>query len=314
VFTYAPYYPAILLATLIGGTSAECLAMVLAAIVEQWAFEPPYFAFGPLSARHEVYLLLYAVAAISIIWTAGKYRRVIQLLDEQEHYRQLVADELGHRTKNNFATVCAILNYELRGNNPEISEKVMGRLRALAAADRFVTKSDGHGACIADILINESMPYDESRVRVEGEPILLPPNVAVTLALIFHELATNAAKYGALSRPNGRITVSWTKSENGKEIAINWRETGGPPAVAPSQNGFGRRLLERGLDPFNGRIQTQFTPDGFGCTIMFELPPEQNHWLAPRTPARVTYPHASRGVVCEKVMAGKGADLSSATK
>ena len=107
--------------------------------------------------------------------------------------------------------------------------------------------------------------YDVSRVCMQGEPVHLPAKLAVTLALIFHELATNAAKYGALSTQRGRLAVSWVT--NGREIAIDWRESGGPPAVAPTQSGFGKRLFERGLDPFRGQVETQFCADGFVCTI-----------------------------------------------
>jgi len=220
---------------------------------------------GRFSADHTINLFLYIASSIVIIWAAENYRRIMRRLDEEEHYRGLIVDELGHRLKNKLANVYAILAYELRGNK-DIWNSNEGRLRALATTDDLIIKSDGKSAGITEILKAELMPYDVSRVSLQGEPVQLPSR----LALIFHELATNAAKYGAFAAPEGRLTVSWVTA--GAELRIGWLEAGGPPTIAPSRRGFGKRLLERGLDPFHGRVEMKFEQPGFTCQITLSLP------------------------------------------
>jgi two-component sensor histidine kinase len=264
--THATYYPAILLATLIGGAWAGLLALTLGGIIAWWFFEPLYF--GLLATEHTD-LALYLGSSLVIVWAAEKYRRVVRKLDEEEHYRRLVVDELGHRLKNKLANVYAILGYELK-DHPEIWAKVDGRLRALAVTDDFVANSDRQSARIDDILNAELAPYSISRVTLVGEPIPLPSKLAVTLALIFHELATNAAKYGALSTRSGRLHISWFKV--GSQMTVEWVESGGPPTTTPFRDGFGKRLLERGLDPFHGKVEPQFGPDGLVSKITFSVP------------------------------------------
>jgi len=288
IVAHATYYPAILIATLIGGARAGALALALGGVASWWTLEPSNYGFVQLTPGRVVDFVLYAVSSMVIIWAAEEYRRVVRRLDEEERHRQRVVEELDHRVRNKLATVYAILRYELK-DHKELWDKVDGRLRALAATDAFVTRSEGQTAGIADILTAEFAPYDPSRVSFEGVPVELPPKLAVMLALIFHELATNAAKYGALSTLEGRIAISWAKDHaaDGEKIAIDWRESGGPPtpAAAPPRRGFGKRLLERGLDQFQGQIESRFETTGVACRITFTVP--SSHPL-PASPPSVT--------------------------
>lgn len=277
IITHAAYYPAILVATLIGGAWAGSLALVLGGLIGWLVFEQPQFGLAALSSDYAINLSIYVTASAAIIWVAEKYRRVVRRLDHEEHYRRLVVDELGHRLKNKLSIVYAILSYELRENR-DIWEKVDGRLRTLIATDDFITRSDGECASIIDILKMEFAPYDVGRVSLDGESIQLPSKLAITLALIFHELATNAAKHGALSAPRGRVLVSWVTAAGW--TTIDWVESGGPPAVEPSRQGFGKKLLERGLDPFHGRVEIRFEPGGLVCRITFAVP-DQQPWPSP---------------------------------
>lgn len=266
ILTHAAYYPATLFATLIGGAWAGLFAVTLGAVLAWWIFEPAYSAL--LAAEHTD-LVLYLASSLLVVWAAERYRRVVRKLDGEEHYRRLVVEELGHRLKNKVANVYAIVGYELR-EHPELWNKVRGQLRALAVTDDFIAKSDQQSASITDILRAELAPYDHRRVVMKGEPIHLSSKLAVTLALIFHELATNAAKYGALSTQAGHLGVSW--STVGSQMKIEWVERGGPLAIPPSREGFGQRLLERGLDPFHGNIERQFGPEGFSAKLTFLIP------------------------------------------
>jgi len=129
---FATYFPAILIATLIAGTAAGVLAMALGALVSWYIFVPPRFSMSNLRTEDVVSLLLFFFAALAIVWIADRYRALLRRLDEEEAYRKVVVEELGHRVKNKLATVYAILRHELRGHR-DVWESAAGRLRALSA-------------------------------------------------------------------------------------------------------------------------------------------------------------------------------------
>jgi two-component sensor histidine kinase len=279
---FATFFPAVLIATMIGGMAAGIVAMVLSAAAAWWAFIPPRFTWDGLTPTQVVNLCLFFLASAVIIWIAGQYRKVVRRLDEEENYRQVVVDELGHRVKNKLATIYAILRHELRGHN-EIWHSVSGRLRALSAADDFLVKSDGNGVDLRHILEMEMEPYGSSRISLQGEPVLLFAKLPTVLALVFHELATNAAKYGALSVAGGRLAISWRTV--GDEIAVEWAETGGPEVTVPSRRSFGSNLIERSLGGFGGAAKLEFERSGVICRMTL---PKQRPPVAPaRAEARV---------------------------
>jgi two-component sensor histidine kinase len=266
---FATYFPAVLIATLVGGVSAGLLAMVLGAVISYWMFMAPHFSVTPLTAEVWVNLGLYAFASLTIVWIAGQYRRVVRKLDEEEHYRQVVVDELGHRVKNKLATIHAILRHELHGH-AAIWESVAGRLRALSVADDFLVSSSEGAVDLKQILTMELGPYGAANVTMRGEAIRLFAKLPAVLALVFHELATNAAKYGALSAPGGKLDISWVQS--GGDIVIEWTESDGPLVTTPSRRGFGSNLIERSLDGFGGSATIDFAPAGVVCRIRIPRP------------------------------------------
>lgn len=263
---FATYFPAVLVATLIGGLAAGIAAAALSTAVAWWIFVPPRFGWHAPTVQDAVSLVLFLLASAAIIWVAAQYRRMVRRLDAEERYRQVVVDELGHRVKNKLATVYAILHHELRGHR-DIWENVAGRLRALSATDDFLVNSDGKGIDLRQILTLELEPYRAATVTLSGAPVALYDKLAVVLALVIHELATNAAKYGALSSPDGRIDIAWR--EQGDEVAIEWREAGGPPVTAPARRSFGSKLIERSLDSFGGAAKIEFAPTGVICRLTF---------------------------------------------
>ena len=132
-------------------------------------------------------------------------------------------------------------------------------------------------ADLRDILQAELKPHGEARIAIQGDPVVLAPELARALALMFHELTTNAAKYGALSRPGGRPLVRWRVLAD--RVRINWIESGGPPVAPTHERGFGMTLLENVLGNYQGAVEIDFRSDGMVCDISFALPS-----AAPRPP------------------------------
>jgi two-component sensor histidine kinase len=261
---YSLYFPAVLSAALIGGRAAGGLAALLGALVGWYLFVPPRYVLLAGTRDEVVSLILYLIAAATVIWIADQYRRLLRKLDQEEHYRQVVVDELGHRVKNKLATVHAILRHELRGHK-DTWDSVSGRLRALSTADDLLLQADSEGVALRELFAVELKPYGESRVRLQGDALQLRGRLPSLLSLIVHELATNAAKYGALSVDDGCITIDWRIAPDG--IAIDWIESGGPAVTAPEKRSFGTNLIERSLGAFRGSANLDFAPKGLVCRI-----------------------------------------------
>jgi two-component sensor histidine kinase len=262
---YATYFPAILIAALMGGAAAGILAAVASALAGWSMFIPPRFSMAHLHFDDVVSLGLFFFAAGAIIWVADRYRRVLRRLDEEEAYRQIVVADLSHRVKNKLATIYAILRHELRGHR-DVWQSAEGRLRALSAADDFLAAAEaGDGVALAQILELELKPYGNARVSMNGAPLVLGGKVPSLFSMVVHELATNAAKYGALSGENGCIDITWR--EDGEHIALEWKESGGPPVSPPQKRSFGTSLIERSLDGFKGSARLEFAPEGVVCRM-----------------------------------------------
>ena len=265
----ATYYPAVLVASLLGGASCGALALILGGIVAWWAFMPPYFTIVVPTLSHVIGLALYFASAGVIICVAEGYRRVMRHVREEEAKRHLLMEELQHRSKNTMAVVQSIISQSLRDNRQE-AEKINGRIGALAATNDLLLRSAGHVIDLKSLLLAEFKPYAAGRIVMAGKRLDLGSDTAKVLALAFHELATNAAKYGSLSDPNGGLRVSWKVL--GDRAEIRWVEQGGPPVVPPTKQGFGTQFIEQVLKTMQGAVTTEFRPSGVECMISFLLP------------------------------------------
>jgi two-component sensor histidine kinase len=190
-----------------------------------------------------------------------------------EAQQKLLLDELNHRVKNTLATVQSIAAQTLR-NNPDLPafrEAFESRILALSATHDILTASNWRSARLRDVLAVEFRPYGAERYAFDGPDVALAAGEALTLGLLFHELATNAAKYGALSRAEGCVKVRW-RVEPGPTLALTWTEQGGPPVVPPSRRGFGSRLIERSLQgEMGGQAALDFCEQGLRCEIALPL-------------------------------------------
>jgi PAS domain S-box-containing protein len=210
----------------------------------------------------------------------GFIRDVTELRRAEAHQRMLM-DELNHRVKNTLATVQSIAQQSLRGAGSieDASERFMSRLMSLSHTHTLLTAARWDGAALTDVVLAELAPYRVAsgppRIQIEGPPVQLGPKAVQALGMAFHELATNAAKYGALSVPGGRVLVGWSLSPQAAEprrLRIEWQERGGPAVVEPVQRGFGSRLVQRGLaHELRGVVELDFAAAGVRCVIDFPL-------------------------------------------
>lgn len=197
---------------------------------------------------------------------------------QAEEHRQLLVHELNHRVKNTLAIVQGIAQQSFKGDDMEASRKAFeGRLAALAMAHDLLTEDNWGKASLRQIIEKSVSPFctAATRCRLEGPDTPLEPQTAVALSMAIHELATNATKYGALSTPEGVISVSWTANrEEGRiALALTWKESGGPEVRKPARRGFGSRMIQHGLaSELGGKVTMDFHPSGFLCSILCELP------------------------------------------
>ncbi|MBV9702620.1 MAG: PAS domain-containing protein [Methylobacteriaceae bacterium] len=194
-----------------------------------------------------------------------------------EQRQQLLLGELTHRVKNTLAVVQGVAHQTMRStsSSKDFVERFDGRLAALARAHNLLVESEWKGADLGALARNQLEPYageNSDRLQIGGEPVSLPADLATPFGLILHELATNAAKHGSLSRPNGSVRISWTlESRNNRGVlTIIWKEMGGPSAKKPKTAGFGTALIDNGIP--NARVSREFGPDGLVCTIELPLP------------------------------------------
>ncbi len=190
-----------------------------------------------------------------------------------EEHRALLLNELNHRVKNTLAVVQSIAWQTFRHatDTQSASDSFEKRLTALSRAHGLLTNADWSSADLRDIASGQ-LGEIGPRARLDGPTVLLPPQVAVSVALALHELGTNAMKYGALSNDSGTVQISWTIDDL-RWLSLRWDESGGPPVTPPSRRGFGSRLIERALAlELGGKVNVEYRPSGLVCEIRAPLP------------------------------------------
>jgi two-component sensor histidine kinase len=269
---FTPYIPAVFFATAFGGAR---IGIVTALASGALGVSVNFGDTRADSARFALLVIFWAVGGLTI-WGVQHYRSIAsdqraisKRLIQEEEYRKLVVDELQHRLKNKLSTIHAVLHQVLQ-DQPQIWSSIDQRLRALSATDDLIARVDGLGCDIKDLLLSELGPYGHVRFTLNGNSLFLPDKLAVSLALMFHELATNAGKYGAFSSPQGLLQVSWSVTED--RLNITWDETEGPAVDQNGQPGFGTRLLKSALRPFDGKTEIAFLKTGVHCTMQCRIP------------------------------------------
>ena len=211
-----------------------------------------------------------------VLAQAAEDHAALAWLREQESIRQSLTRELNHRVKNTLANVLSILALTRRRAQglDEFAEALEGRIRALSATHDLLTESDWGQTPLRAVLAAEMAPYTcaaDHVIEIEGPDVVLAPNDALSFGLAIHELATNAAKYGALSVASGRVRIDWEQT-GPDSVAVRWRESGGPQVAPPAKRGFGTELIERVVSAeLGGGVRLDFRPGGVECRLVLPV-------------------------------------------
>ncbi len=210
-------------------------------------------------------------AVVGIIVQGHDVTETVQAAQRQ----RLMIDELNHRVKNTLATIQSIAMQTARSHEDPrtFAESFQARLMSLSHTHDLLTCSHWEGADLRAVLEHETAAHGSNRIVLNGPSLALGPAAALSMGMIFHELATNAAKYGALYDPDGRVFVDWTiANQQSRVLTLIWREVGGPPVVAPSRKGFGSRLIERNVrHDLAGDAKLSYASTGFMAELSVPL-------------------------------------------
>lgn len=270
---FIAYFPALILAAALGGWAGGLACLLVASLGALYLLTP--FGESAAWAMGSFWIaggLVVAVAA-ALSDSLRELRVSRAKLTETQTQLQTLVSELAHRSRNALFVIMAIVSQSARAaQSADDAERIINeRLAALLRAQDVILQADG-GSARLDLLLERALePFDLARIAItRGPEVQVESDVAVGLGLLFHELATNALKYGALSQPHGRVLIDWA-AEAGLATLV-WREVGGPPVTEPAKKGFGARLLETALVPQGGKAERRFEADGLVCELRIPGP------------------------------------------
>ena len=245
-----------------------------------------------------------------LIWLSGV---VVDITERKraEERQILLAEEVDHRARNVVAVVQSIMRLTRAETIDDYIGALDGRISALSNAHRLLASSRWEGADLNRLVDEEFAPYragGKERVSVRGPVVVLPPATAQTIALALHELATNAAKYGALSTEAGHVDLTW-RLENGR-LELSWKESNGPQIAPPNRRGYGSRAIVAGIErQLGGIVNFDWQTSGLRCTLSvphdpskesFRRPPNASHQLdGSPAPAAIVDPYDKRVLLVE---------------
>src|SRR5262245_16030080 len=227
---------------------------------------------GPLMRQ---LVLTAAIGTVLLLIGLAFAVRLATQLARAEAMQSLLVDELNHRVKNTLQTVQSIAAQTFRhaSDVPDALRKFDGRIVAMGTAKSLLSEARWRNADMADLVASALEPFrakDRERVHVAGPNVPVTATSAVMISMMLHELATNAAKYGALSNDTGEVFINWqvVGEGGGARVQLAWRESGGPSVATPERKGFGTTLIQRGLaGQVGGSANIEFAPDGLRCTL-----------------------------------------------
>lgn len=268
---FVTFFPAVLLAAIVLGWQYGALTALLSGIIANRVFrEDPVLFY--VSVHDALLVALFAITCAILVDAGAILRRILR---EQEAARQLVAqvnDELLHRIKNMLTVVQSLAQLSARHADPAtFGDAFAGRLGALSTANELLRIGHENSCNVADLAEAVTSPFrDDGNFELAGPAWHLPKEACVPLSLGLHELCTNAAKYGALSVPGGRVSLTWgAHAAQDGALTMRWKESGGPKVKPRSRSGMGSRLLRP--QPGLHDLQLRFEPDGVECEIVIAV-------------------------------------------
>lgn len=270
---FAAYFPAVAAAAIFGGWTGGLSCLVASAVLATTLFMNP----AQFESRDIWRIVNFMISGGVIVIVGASLTKVAQAnADAQarsarsEEQLRVVVGELGHRAKNGLSIILAIVEQSARGAQSveEYRAKLTSRIGAMSRSQTLVTTSTDRTIDLRDLLSAALEPFDDGRLRMSNDSPLIAvgADLALGLALIVHELATNATKYGALSGEAGEVRLSWNLSDGRCEL--NWTEAGGP-VPKPGAKGFGSRLFAFGLRGQGGEAIHSLPPEGAHCVMRF---------------------------------------------
>lgn len=291
---FLTFFVGTLLATLVCGLIPGVVTLVLSFFAAWYFFLPPHYAFRA-DAGNVIALIAFGLQGALLVFVAHALNSVVERLTfERERGEELlersaraesrlhdINGELRHRIKNVFSVISVLLSQSARymTQSGDLVSSVTGRLRAMSGAQDLIAGNMLRGADLGDLIertLQPLRPPGDARYSAAGPQLFLNADATTPLALILHELATNAIKHGAWSDDAGRVEIVWTKDGGAGDIArieLVWREKNGPEVSAPTRLGFGSVLIDRTFA--DAKVERAFNSDGVICRIAFAATPSQ---------------------------------------
>jgi two-component sensor histidine kinase len=265
---FITYFPALIFAAALGGRIGGVTCLLLSTGGAYFLFlpggAPPLWAIASFWVSGGLVVLVADGLADSV---RALRRSQAQINEAQDKLHTLVG-ELAHRNRNALTVIMSIVSQSARsaGSAEEAERIINERLGALARSQELLLESEGGSASLRALLEAAVAPFGLDRFTIAPSPDAeVAADAAAPLGLLFHEMATNAMKHGALSEADGRVLVDWTVDDGAAHL--RWREVDGPASSEPARRGFGTRLLSAALSPHGGKVERRFEPDGVVCDL-----------------------------------------------
>jgi len=271
---FALNFVAVVVATLFAGWRAGVVAVIGGQALTWFVIVEPRMILRLPEPQEAAALALATIAQLFLVAVIARYQTEVDRAraeaNHEHELRGLLLFELKHRMKNTLALVQSLAQQTFRNQGiDDVAQAYYRRLNALGRTHDLMTECEWIGADIRRIIEQSANPVvpDRERLTIEGPSLILEPRACLNLALVFHELATNSVKYGALSNSIGRVTVEWS-NDPATGFILEWKEAGGPPVTPPARRGFGSRLIERvSASELGAVVEMTYEEPGFSCVF-----------------------------------------------